>query len=149
MPALGVVAIALQSADSAGLLDVSAGNDPEPVLGDLVQQMAGGRYDYDYVTYDVYESDYSSVSYAAPAVVYTPSYGYASSYYCDPFYDYYCDSYYYSPSRFSVAISLRAESCVAGVPPRRDNRSGAIATKPSLASCSVVCLTKSDMPKIS
>jgi hypothetical protein len=36
------------------------------------------------------------VSYAAPAVVYTPSYGYASSYYCDPFYDYYCDSYYYN-----------------------------------------------------
>jgi hypothetical protein len=82
------------------------GNDPEPVLGDLVQQMAGGPYDYDYLTYDVYESAYSSVSYASPAVVYTPSYGYASSYYCDPFYDYYCDSYYYSPSRFSVAINF-------------------------------------------
>jgi hypothetical protein len=28
------------------------------------------------------------------------------------------------------AISLRAESCEVGVPPRRDSRSGAIATKP-------------------
>lgn len=79
------------------------GSDPEPVLGDIVQRMASGRYDYDYVTYDVYESEYSSVSYGAPAVVYTPSY-YYSSYYCDSFYDYYCDPYYYSPSRFSVSV---------------------------------------------
>src|SRR2546430_2353910 len=35
------------------------------------------------------------------------------------------------------------------VPPRRDSRSGAIATKPSLASCSVVWRMKSDIPKIS
>ncbi len=82
------------------------GSDPEPVLGDLVQRMASGRYDYDYVTYDVYESAYSSVSYGSPAVVYTPSSYYYSSYYCDPFYNYYCDPYYYSPSRFNVAISV-------------------------------------------
>jgi hypothetical protein len=79
------------------------GSDPEPVLDDIIQRMASGRYDYDYVTYDVYESEYSSVSYAAPAVVYTPSYSY-SSYYCDSFYDYYCDPYYYSPYRFSVSV---------------------------------------------
>jgi hypothetical protein len=79
------------------------GSDPEPVLDDIVQRMASGRYDYDYVTYDVYESQYSSVSYGAPAVVYTPSY-YYSSYYCDSFFDYYCDPYYYSPSRFSVSV---------------------------------------------
>ncbi|HET8632519.1 MAG TPA: DUF4384 domain-containing protein [Gemmatimonadales bacterium] len=78
------------------------GSDPEPVLDDIVQQMASGRYDYDYITYDVYESEYSSVSYATP-VVYTPSY-YYSSYYCDSFYDYYCDPYYYSPYRFSVSV---------------------------------------------
>ncbi|HEU4762517.1 MAG TPA: DUF4384 domain-containing protein [Gemmatimonadales bacterium] len=79
------------------------GSDPEPVLDDIVQRMASSRYDYDYVTYDVYESEYSSVSYATPAVVYTPSY-YYSSYYCDSFYDYYCDPYYYSPYRFSVSL---------------------------------------------
>src|SRR5206468_11673297 len=43
----------------------------------------------------------------------------------------------------------RALSGLAGVPPRRESRSGAIATKPSFASCSVVCRMKSDMPKIS
>ena len=37
----------------------------------------------------------------------------------------------------------------AGVPPRRDNRSGATARNPSLASCSVVWRMKSDIPKIS
>ncbi|HET7111966.1 MAG TPA: DUF4384 domain-containing protein [Gemmatimonadales bacterium] len=79
------------------------GSDPEPVLDDIVQRMASSRYDYDYVTYDVYESEYSSASYATPAVVYTPSY-YYSSYYCDSFYDYYCDPYYYSPYRFSVSV---------------------------------------------
>ena len=52
-------------------------------------------------------------------------------------------------SGFSVAMSLRAESGELGEPPRRDNRSGAIATKPSFASCSVVWRMKSDMPKIS
>jgi hypothetical protein len=81
------------------------GTDPEPVLDDIVQRMASGRYDYDYVTYDVYESEYSSISYAAPAVVYTPSSYYYSSYYCDSFYDYYCDPYYYSPYRFSVSVN--------------------------------------------
>ncbi len=81
------------------------GSDPEPVLDDIVQRMASGRYDYDYVTYDVYESEYASVSYGAPAVVYTPSY-YYSSYRCDPFYDWYCDPYYYSPYRFSVSVHV-------------------------------------------
>ena len=52
-------------------------------------------------------------------------------------------------SGLSVAMSLRALSGEAGVPPRRDSKSGAIATKPSLARCSVVCRTKSDIPKIS
>jgi len=46
-------------------------------------------------------------------------------------------------------MSLRASSGDGGVPPRRDSRSGAIATKPSLASCSVVWRMKSDIPKIS
>jgi hypothetical protein len=77
------------------------GTDAEPVLGDIVQRMASGRYDYDYITYDVYENSYASVAYVAPASLYTPAY-----YYCDPVFDYYCDSYYYSPSRFSVTVGF-------------------------------------------
>src|SRR3989449_76217 len=46
-------------------------------------------------------------------------------------------------------MSLRASSLEAGVPPRRDRRSGASATNPSFASCSVVWRIQSDRPKIS
>src|SRR2546427_6594379 len=46
-------------------------------------------------------------------------------------------------------MSLRASSLDGGVPPRRDRRSGASATNPSFASCSVVWRIQSDSPKIS
>jgi hypothetical protein len=76
------------------------GSDAEPVLADIVQRMAGGRYDYDYVTYDVYQSTYTSVAYVAPVTTYS------SAYYCDPVFDFYCDPYYYSPTRFSVTLGF-------------------------------------------
>src|SRR2546429_6528542 len=46
-------------------------------------------------------------------------------------------------------MSLRASSLDGGVPPWRDRRSGASATNPSFASCSVVWRIQSDRPKIS
>src|SRR6266853_1023168 len=52
-------------------------------------------------------------------------------------------------SAFSARIIATAESCVAGVPPRRVSRSGASATNPCWASRSVVRLMKSDIPKTS
>jgi hypothetical protein len=76
------------------------GTDPEPVLGDIVQRMASGRYDYDYLTYDVYE--YSDVAYATGAG-YTP-YSYYGDY-CAPYSLYSCDPYYYR-SRFSLYLNV-------------------------------------------
>jgi hypothetical protein len=74
--------------------------DPEPELTELVQRMASGRFDYDYLTYDVYERGRADVVYA-PTVVrtyYDDCGGYYLSYRCDP--------YYYSPSRFSVSLAF-------------------------------------------
>ncbi|HEX6644588.1 MAG TPA: DUF4384 domain-containing protein [Gemmatimonadales bacterium] len=74
--------------------------DPEPELTELVQRMASGRFDYDYLTYDVYRRGSRDVVYG-PTVVrsyYDDCGGYYLSYRCDP--------YYYSPSRFSVSIAF-------------------------------------------
>ncbi|MGE5926836.1 MAG: DUF4384 domain-containing protein, partial [Gemmatimonadota bacterium] len=76
---------------------------PEPELTELVQRMATGRFEYDYLTYNVYERGYRDVVYA-PTVVHR-------TYYDDPFcrgysYWYDCDPYYYGRNRFSVSISF-------------------------------------------
>lgn len=76
---------------------------PEPELTDLVQRMATGRFEYDYLTYNVYERSYRDVVYA-PTVIHR-------TYYDDPFcrgysYWYDCDPYYYGRNRFSVNISF-------------------------------------------
>lgn len=76
---------------------------PEPELTELVQRMATGRFEYDYLTYNVYERGYRDVVYA-PTVV-------QRTYYDDPFcrgysYWYDCDPYYYGRNRFSVSISF-------------------------------------------
>lgn len=76
---------------------------PEPELTELVQRMATGRFEYDYLTYDVYERGYSDIVYA-PSVVH-------SSYYVDPYcsgyyFRYDCDPYYYGRNRYSVSITF-------------------------------------------
>ena len=76
---------------------------PEPELTELVQRMASGRFEYDYLTYNVYERGYTDVVYA-PTVVHR-------AYYDDPFcrgyyFSYDCDPYYYGRNRFSVNISF-------------------------------------------
>jgi hypothetical protein len=76
---------------------------PEPELTELVQRMATGRFEYDYLTYNVYGRGYRDVVYA-PTVVHR-------TYYDDPFcrgysYWYDCDPYYYGRNRFSVNISF-------------------------------------------
>ena len=76
---------------------------PEPELTELVQRMATGRFEYDYLTYNVYERGYRDVAYA-PTVIHR-------TYYDDPFcrgysYWYDCDPYYYGRNRFSVSISF-------------------------------------------
>jgi hypothetical protein len=72
---------------------------PEPELTALVQRMASGRFEYDYLTYNVYERGRDVVY--APTVVH-------SAYYDDPFcsgyYSYGCDPYYYNRNRYSVSI---------------------------------------------
>jgi hypothetical protein len=76
--------------------------DPEPDLTDLVRRMAGGRFDYDLLSYDVsYGASYSSTAYyaAAPLVA-------RRSYY-DPFCDFSwdCDPYYFT-GRSSLSVNL-------------------------------------------
>ena len=78
------------------------GTDPEPDLTDLVRRMAGGRFDYDILRYDVYygTSYYSSTYYSpAPLLV-------RRSYY-DPFceFSWDCDPYYYT-GRSGLSVSL-------------------------------------------
>src|SRR5688572_2073725 len=76
--------------------------DPEPELTELVRRMSNGRFEYDYLTYTVF--DYGNVSYS-PTVIHRTTY-------VDPFcgnsyyFRYDCDPYYYSPSRYSLLIHL-------------------------------------------
>lgn len=75
---------------------------PEPELTALVQRMASSRFEYDYLTYNVYERGYDDVVYA-PTVIHR-------TYYDDPYcggyyFSYGCDPYYYNRNRFSVSIS--------------------------------------------
>lgn len=77
---------------------------PEPELTELVQRMATGRFEYDYLTYNVYERGYRDVAYAPTTVIHR-------TYYDDPYcrgysYWYDCDPYYYGRNRFSVNISF-------------------------------------------
>ena len=76
--------------------------DPEPDLTDLVRRMAGGRFDYDLLNYDVsYGPSYSSTAYYASApVVVRPSY-------YDPFCDFSwdCDPYYFT-GRSGLSVNL-------------------------------------------
>ncbi len=77
--------------------------DPEPDLTDMVRRMAGGRFDYDLLTYDIsYGASYSSTAYYAPApLVVRPSY-------YDPFCDFSwdCDPYYFTGRRSGLSVSL-------------------------------------------
>ena len=77
--------------------------NPEPDLTDLVRRMSGGgRFEYDYLTYNVYRRD--DVAYNRTTVVYRDTY-------LDPlcgndyYFRYDCDAYYYRP-RSSVLISF-------------------------------------------
>ena len=75
--------------------------DPEPELTELVRRMSGGRFEYDYLTYSVF--DYGDVAYS-PTVIHRTSY-------VDPFcsnsyyFRYDCDPYYYG-SRSSLVINI-------------------------------------------
>ncbi len=73
---------------------------PEPELTELVQRMATGRFEYDYLTYNVYERGYADVAYS-PTVIHRTYYDYP---YCGGYYG--CDPYYYDRNRFSVSISF-------------------------------------------
>ncbi len=76
--------------------------DPEPELTELVRRMSSGRFEYDYLTYTVF--DYSDVAYS-PTVIHRTSY-------VDPFcgnsyyFRYDCDPYYYGGSRYSLLINV-------------------------------------------
>lgn len=75
--------------------------DPEPELTELVRRMSNGRFDYDYLTYSVF--DYGDVAYS-PTVIHRTTYVdpfCGSSYY----FRYDCDPYYYG-SRYSLQIHL-------------------------------------------
>ncbi|HEU4828968.1 MAG TPA: DUF4384 domain-containing protein [Gemmatimonadales bacterium] len=76
---------------------------PEPELTALVQRMASSRFEYDYLTYNVYERGYDDVVYA-PSVIHRTYYDdpYCAGYY----FSYRCDPYYYGRNRFSVSISF-------------------------------------------
>lgn len=89
--------------DYRALSDRDLPENPEPELSDLARRMiGGGRFEYDYLTYNVYRRD--DVAYGGTTVVYRNTY-------IDPFCgnDYYfrydCDPYYYRP-RSSVLISF-------------------------------------------
>src|SRR5512141_434810 len=44
--------------DFRALNATQLGKDPEPDLTDMVRRMAGGRFDYDILSYDVYQATY-------------------------------------------------------------------------------------------
>lgn len=77
--------------------------DAEPDLTELARAMAGGRFDYDIVTYDVYSQSVAyQDSYVAPT--------YTSSYYdpyCDPFWDSWCGPYYGNSVFLSIGFGRR------------------------------------------
>lgn len=87
--------------DFRALNATQLGNDPEPDLTDMVRRMAGGRFEYDILRYDVYygSSSYSSAAYYSPVVV-------RHSYY-DPFCDFSwdCDPYYFG-GRSGLSVGL-------------------------------------------
>lgn len=72
------------------------GSDPEPELTDLARRMATADFDYDILSYDVYEH----VVYAG----YTPTYWYPRIYdpWCDPYWG--CGYPYYRPYGTSISI---------------------------------------------
>ena len=75
--------------------------DPEPELTELVRRMSSGRFEYDYLTYSVF--DYGDVAYS-PTVIHRTTYVdpfCGSSYY----FRYDCDPYYYG-SRYSLLIDV-------------------------------------------
>ena len=75
--------------------------DPEPELTELVRRMSSGRFEYDYLTYSVF--DYGDVAYS-PTVIHRTTYVdpfCGSSYY----FRYDCDPYYYG-SRYSLLINI-------------------------------------------
>ncbi len=89
--------------DYRALNATQLGSDPEPDLTDMVRRMAGGRFDYDLLTYDVsYGTSYNSTAYYAPAA---PIYVRPSYYdpFCDLSWD--CDPYYFS-GRSGLSVNL-------------------------------------------
>ena len=88
--------------DFRALNAIQLGKDPEPDLTDMVRRMAGGRFDYDILSYQVYRGRYyTSSAYYAPAPLLV-----RRSYY-DPFCDFTwdCDPYYYT-GRSGLSVNL-------------------------------------------
>jgi len=88
--------------DYRALNATQLGSDPEPDLTDMVRKMAGGRFDYDLLSYDVsYGASYSSASYYGPTPLVV-----RRSYY-DPFCDFSwdCDPYYFT-GRSGLSVNL-------------------------------------------
>ncbi len=89
--------------DFRALNDVPLTRDVEADLNELIQRFATTDFDYDLVTYDVYERVYAS-GYGHSSVYYTPSY-YSSAW--DPYYSSWCVGYWgCGGSRLFIGIGI-------------------------------------------